>query len=36
MGANRFVNTVYLLSRSVSLYPNKNYVRTVEFIMLFV
>ena len=26
MGANRFVNTVYLLSRSVSLYPNKKYV----------
>ena len=26
MGANRFVNIVHLLSRSVSLYPNKNYV----------
>ena len=26
MGANRFVTIVYLLSRSVSLYPNKNYV----------
>ena len=26
IGANRFVNIVYLLSRSVSLYPNKNYV----------
>ena len=26
MGANKFVNIVYLLSRSVSLYPNKNYV----------
>ena len=25
-GANRFVNVVYLLSRSVSHYPNKNYV----------
>ena len=23
MGANRFVNITYLLSRSVSLYPNK-------------
>ena len=23
MGANRFVTIVYLLSRSVSLYPNK-------------
>ena len=26
MGANRFVNIVYLLSQSVSLYQNKNYV----------
>ena len=26
MGANRFVNIVHLLSQSVSLYPNKNYV----------
>ena len=26
MGANKFVNIVYLLSQSVSLYPNKNYV----------
>ena len=31
--ANRFVNIIYLLSRSVSLYPNKNTLRAVEFIM---